>query len=131
MTTSAHKIRNHLRTRGEEWVEVTPPLVLYWWRLLNEAVFNGILPIPTKVHCRNFHDGSFGWCKVHKRSPRVEYGIRRELDTRFTFMEILAHEMVHHYEWITYKKVSHGKNFFSWEHILMTTVGLPLNTIIE
>lgn len=127
------RIRTHLRKRGDTYCVVTESLVLHWWHLLNFAVFGSMLSPPKKIEIRNFHEGTYGWCKPYGRKTNgdVCLGIRREMDDRHTFLTVLSHEMVHQYQWQVDKKMTHGSTFYDWEDHLKRTVGLPLNEYID
>lgn len=108
-------------------------MVLFWWRLLNFAVFGGKLREPKRIDLKNFHKGVLGYCKPYGRKEKrdVSIGMRREYDDRITFITVLAHEMVHQYEWVEHKRMTHGQNFYAWEHKVKHAVGLPLNEYVE
>ena len=130
------KIKKHLRRNGDNLIEVTPDVVMYWWRLLNEAIFNNELRPPKKVVCRNFRDGNLGFCVTGKRGRSkkdpVVLGVRRELEDRRMFLEVLSHEMVHQYEKQTNGRMSHGVTYFySWASTIQRTIGLPLRKLID
>lgn len=127
------RIRKHLKSKGEEVCEVTEPMVMFWWRLLNFAIFGGKLPEPKRIVLKNFHHETLGWCQPFGRKTQrdVAIGMRREYEDRSIFLTVLAHEMVHQYEWFSGKAMSHGKNFYYWEHKVKHAVGLPLNEYVE
>lgn len=123
------KIRSHLRNRGDHGdFEVTPALIMYWWRHINDAIFDGQLSTPYKVLVRKFnHNDTLGTCQgwgSSKKRPIV-LEMKAEFDDKEMFMAILAHEMVHQWEQQTHGRMTHGKNFFGWEDKLKQ-LGLPL-----
>ena len=129
------RIKKHLKKRGEDLLEVTPELVMYWWHVLNNALFYGILIPPKKIHCRNFRDGTrgwitYGWCSS-KSPDKVEIGIRRELEDRKQFMVVLVHEMVHQYELTTIGEMGHGETFYEWAPMIKRVLNLPLSEYVE
>lgn len=123
------KIKRHLVNRGDrDDFEVTPSLVMYWWRELNEAIFDGKLNPPAQVIVKHHLKEAWAWCEgggFSKRVP-VNYAFQRKYDDKEMFLTILAHEMVHHWEQQTTGRMSHGKNFFKWEERLKQ-VGIPLD----
>ena len=130
------KIKKHLRRKGEDWIEVTPDIVMYWWRVLNEAIFNDELRPPKKIVCRNFQNGDLGFCQTGRRNRSkkdpVFLGIRRELEDRNMFIEVVAHEMVHQHQQQTTGRMSHGlTHFYSWADTIQRTIGLPLREKID
>lgn len=130
------RVTDLLQKKGDSSdLNITPTLVLHWWRQLNLAIFQGMLRAPVKVHCRKFHNGDWGWCspKRYKAGSNIYdkdviIGIRKNLDDWYTFLTVLAHEMVHQYQWVYYGRMSHGKKqFYAWAKVLQETVGLPLH----
>jgi len=114
-------------------IEVTPSFVLYWWHMLNHALFDGILYPPTKIHCRNFHDGSYGWCLIDKdkNTDDVELGLRRLFESRKQFITVLVHEMVHQHEWVYNRDIDHKDCFYSWKSHIKRILNLPLTEFID
>lgn len=127
------RIRNHLEKKGDEVCVVSEFMVIFWWRLLNNAVFCGKLREPKRIELRNFHGDTLGWCKPYGRIAErdVSIGMRREYDDRITFLTVLAHEMVHQHEWHSGRAMSHGQRFYDWENKVKHAVGLPLNEYVE
>lgn len=127
------KIKQHVRSKGEKAdFELTESFCLYWWHRLNEAVFDGMLTPPVRFELRNFRD-SLGWCmpwRPNAKKQRVIIGMSTDILERREFLCILAHEMVHQWEWEVANKwetnIAHGERFFSWRGKLRMRVGLPL-----
>jgi len=130
-TEARTRIKNHLRNRGDHNdFHITPHFVLYWWRICNKALFDGKLPLPRDVIIKNFKHEMYGYCEGDKRKNSVSLGIRAGIDSRRCFLTVLVHEMVHHWEFITYGRMSHGKNFYAWEKRVKRYLGLNLNEYI-
>ena len=112
---------------------MSEPLVTAWWNTINTAVFNDELPRPTRFEFRNFHHEIQGVCRPFGRCENgdVVISLRREYDTRNTFLTVLIHEMVHQHQWYTDKRMHHGKTFYEWEHRVKTATGLPLNEYVD
>lgn len=131
-TIAARKrIKTHLNKRGADGIDITPSFALYWWYQLNVAVFWGILYPPKKIICKNFRDGSFGWTSPVTGSYDVEMGIRREMEDRRQFLTVLVHEMVHQYEWVYHRKMTHGQSFYEWAPLIKRELNLPLSQYID
>jgi hypothetical protein len=125
------RITDHLHNRGHQSVfNVTPNLVMYWWKLLNWAVFRGKLTPPAQIICRNFRDGTLGYC-APCHTDDVHIGLRRQFDDREQFLTVLVHEMVHQYQWVTFNKMSHGLTFNSWRIHIGRAIGLPLSEYVD
>lgn len=121
------RILKHLEKRGDDSsFTVTPDLVLYWWKLLNKAVFNDQLLTPRKIICRRFHD-DWGWCIPLSKKGNVHIGINSEHHDRKHFLETLSHEMVHQWQWTKVGEMTHGKSFYQWKPVLKQALTLPLD----
>lgn len=126
------KIKKHLKLNGEKYnFEVTPSLVMYWWHIFNHAIFDSKLIPPQQIECRNFHDGTLGWCRGYVSNRNVKMGLRRKFTSKRVFLTVLVHEMVHQWEQLTNEKMTHGKNFYFWKPIIQVHVGLPLSEFVE
>lgn len=117
----------HLEKRGDEPVTVTPDIVRYWCRVLNFAVFDGIMPLPHKIVCREFKNGFVGWCEGHNYSKDVDIGIKTSLPSRRLMISTIVHEMVHQWQWIHTRTITHGQSFLQWRHIVRRRLGLKLD----
>lgn len=125
------RIKKHVRERGGRCdFEVTPQFVLFWWHKLNSAVFDNKLTPPKKIEIRNFRD-CWGWCKTYKTKPDIVLGITSDMWDRKTFLTVLVHEMVHQHEHQTYKKMSHGQNFYYWQDKIKRNIGLSLSEYVD
>ncbi len=136
------KIKAHIRRKGENCdFEITESFALYWWHLLNDVIFDGYLTPPVAFEIKNFRDCG-GWCKPHQwnrlnqpHDRRVKIGLLREYWDRKTFLIVLAHEMVHQWEWEVdadwSDKVEHGKGFFAWKNKIKYRTGLPLDRTVD
>jgi len=139
VTKAQRQIRKVLKSQNSDKIQVTPDLVLRWWRQLNVAVFDSKLRAPVKITCDILEDGEWGWTKpvpyIRGSSvftKDVEIGIHTDVDDWQTFLTVLAHEMVHQYEWVYASRLSHGpKHFYSWKPILQERVGLSLDKYID
>lgn len=128
-TEAQDKVRSHLTRRGKQFVNVTEPLVRYWWRICNVALFGGKLYSPQQVIIKQFKD-CYGYCKCISKDV-VHIGISSDVGTRKLFLTALVHEMVHQWEHQTYGRMGHGKRFYAWQRRVHTYLGLDLNIDID
>jgi hypothetical protein len=99
-----------------------------WWNLLNVALFDSKLIPPRKIIVKAFRN-NYGWCYPLATKGHVYLGINSEFFDRKTFIAVLAHEMIHQWQWTdesAHGQTSHGKTFYQWEHTLQSTLGLSL-----
>lgn len=90
------------------------------YNLLNRTVFNGQLTRP-KLVIRNYKKNFWGECegtKVGGKHVCKVIRLHRCLRSSKMFIRIMAHEMVHQWEYEKgpYNKMTHGKRtFYSWK----------------
>jgi hypothetical protein len=97
-----------------------------WWNLLNHALFNGKLISPHKIIVRTFRN-DYGFCQPMSKKGKVRLGINSEFGDRKEFIAVLAHEMIHQWQWTEIGEMTHGLTFWQWEPILKKTLNLPLH----
>ncbi len=94
------------------------------WEALNRSVFRGQLVRPEKFIVRDYDEAKWpywGECeglqRGHRYGPYYTKAIR--LQQRWPnfkkFISVMAHEMVHQWEWEKLGTMTHGKSFFAWE----------------
>lgn len=104
--------------------------------LLNKSIFNNKLPRP-RFKVRRLHK-AWGECVgfwIPKTNPEIRYSeisINYKYPSPQMFIATLAHELVHHWQWITIGEMTHGKSFSKWkpifhEHCIPLTSGLKKN----
>ena len=84
---------------------------------LNKAIFKSKLPPASEI---NFEIGNitlkwWGYCEYNKSGFKIK--LLPEYVNRKFFIAILAHEMVHVWEQVTYSRMTHGPNFFGFKEI--------------
>jgi hypothetical protein len=110
---------------------VTNDAVKYWFRIINHEVWNDKLPMFNTIHIRPFVK-NWAMCIEDTDNPN-ETKYRLSIDIEFPsfqlFLNVLAHEMVHLYQF-TQKDESehHGDSFWKWEFILKSH-GLTLSEV--
>ena len=115
----AEKIKQHIKEHGHETnFEVTESMCLYWWRRLNNAAFDSKLKSPIRFECKNYRH-EWGWVypwRKNRNERRVRIGMGTQFRSREHFFMVLAHEMVHQWEWeiarLSWPRVTkHGSYF--------------------
>ena len=105
---------------------------ILWFKRINESVFLGKLPeINNYVIKKNLYfDNHPSWAYYYRSLEYVKEAdnpyskskfipgstivFSQEFPTKKFFIEIFAHELVHHYQFINGKPLGHGKSFFHW-----------------
>ncbi len=99
-----------------------------WWNLLNKALFDGKLLPPQKITVKNYR-AVHGNCWPMAEKGHVHLQINSEFMDRKEFIAILAHEMIHQWQWTDESakgKMTHGDTFWQWESTLKRVLNLPL-----
>lgn len=87
-----------------------------WFNVLNRELFNNSLPQLDEIDIR-WRRKAHAWYDYDEARPG--YGTSRLLmnkryKSKQFFVEVLAHEMVHHYQYIYNEDIGHGSSFFKW-----------------
>ena len=95
------------------------------WESLNRAIFYGQLSFPKSISVRNYKTVDWwGECEGRHNGSRCGPNYTRIIrlqshwPNKKKFITVLAHEMVHQWEWEKLGTMSHGKDFFSWQEKL-------------
>lgn len=81
-----------------------------WFRILNKEVFKNKLPQVGEIDIR-WRRKALAWY-VPQKNGRLEMD-KRYRSKRF-FVQVLAHELIHHYQYMNGHTVAHNEEFFKW-----------------
>jgi hypothetical protein len=87
------------------------------WRNINRNVFNNELKMPSfrLVYTKAF----WGECQgVLEDQTQVKMKINKSFLSKRLFINTMAHEMVHQWEWLVNENMTHGPQFFLWREQL-------------
>lgn len=107
---------------------VTVPKITYWFRIINKLIFRGELKPFASIKIVN-HRKAYGYCFGDHDlfgEPFCWLSIRPKFSSLSMFLEILAHEMVHAYQFQDEGRITHGKTFLIW-HDKFKKYGLNLS----
>lgn len=99
------KLRMYVAFKGHTPVRVTKHLVRYWWKILNQVVFDGKLPPARKIDLM-FSPDVFAWA-IPSTNGQIDLHIQNMFLERTTFLTVLIHEMVHAWEYMTRGKMGY------------------------
>lgn len=106
--------------------------ISYWFNLINKEVFDGTIPKFNEVEITRLH-GAWGNCigkgGTHNREKICNLQINHHTKSKHHLVEILAHEMVHSWQWHHLHDMDHGPTFFKWKPRLAKH-GIPLSVVI-
>lgn len=100
-----------------------------WFYILNEQIFGGKLP-QTKLSVKRLQEGFHAFYHYHKKSVNTdtEIEMHNSFDNKKLFVEILTHEMIHHFQHTYDEPVGHGPSFTAWRDNLKLK-GLTLHKV--
>ena len=101
---------------------------LYWWKIINVALFKDKLYPPREFEIKENKD--WGFCKAHT-NREVTIGLCQKLPTREMFLATLIHEMVHQWEHETYGRMGHGTRYQTWVKRVAKELGLDIHSDID
>ena len=83
------------------------------FRQINRQVFNNELEMPKfrLVYSKEFWGECVG--SIDNQTS-VTIKMNKSFLSRRLFINTMAHEMVHQWEWLNYENMTHGKTFFLW-----------------
>jgi hypothetical protein len=87
------------------------------FRSINRNVFNNELKMPSfrLIYTKAF----WGECQgVEGDTTQVKMKINKSFLSKRLFINTIAHEMVHQWEWLTNENMTHGPQFFLWRQQL-------------
>ncbi len=113
-------------SRAKEPFKPTKKKLWYWFNKINAEVFEGKLKKFRKVQflkCRTMWAISYGvqiWSKTKKKQYlHTDLIIKDSFRTEKQFVDVLAHEMVHHWQWSHSEAgMTHGQTFWMWKEAL-------------
>lgn len=89
-----------------------------WFSIINKEIFDNQLMKFTNIEIRRRHGcwGETEGCET-QTTRFSKLSLNHYFKSKKHFIEVLAHEMVHHYQW-TYQKdeMTHGETFFAWKN---------------
>lgn len=103
--------------------------VITWFNILNEQVFGNKLKPLTEMYVKRhngFHAFFHYWPKSENCEPEIS--MNTTFKTKKLFVEILAHEMIHYFQYSYNEPLGHGPTFWAWRDNLQLK-GLTLHKV--
>lgn len=98
--------------------ETTEEDCLLWFRILNREVFNNQLPPVSEISIGRRRGTYAFYTKItDTKNPSYLYtklSMNRKYKSKQFFVEVLAHELIHHYQTINNQPLGHGPTFLTW-----------------
>lgn len=87
-----------------------------WFRILNRELFDNSLPQIHEIDIR-WRRGAHAWYDYDETKPGTGASkllMNKRYKSKQFFVEVLAHEMVHHYQYTYNEEMGHGSSFLKW-----------------
>lgn len=86
-----------------------------WFNILNRELFDNTLPPVDEIDIR-WRRNAHAYYDYDETKPNgiCKLLMNKKYKSKQFFVEVLAHEMVHHYQYINGEKMGHGPSFTKW-----------------
>lgn len=91
-----------------------------WFRILNRELFDNQLPPLDQIEIKR-RKGIYAIYECYDEEcdgVRHRITMRDKFKSKKMFVEVLAHEMVHHYQNLNDQPLGHGRTFLRWRKVL-------------
>lgn len=112
------KLQKLLDETNDQLFETTQDDCQKWFRILNRELFNNALAPLDEIDIR-WRRGAHAYYEswIDTKDPSYQYTklcMNKRYKSKKFFVEVLAHELVHHYQFLSEGKASHGESFIGW-----------------
>jgi hypothetical protein len=86
-----------------------------WFNILNRELFNNTLPPVNEIDIR-WRRGAYAYYDYDEKKQNgiCKLLMNKRYKSKKFFVEVLSHEMVHHYQYINNEEMGHGSSFMKW-----------------
>lgn len=84
-----------------------------WFAIINAEIFKNTLPKIDEIDIR-WRRKKFAAYEAHKKTGKTKLLISKRYRSKKFFVEILAHELIHHHQFIFSEPMGHGPSFQRW-----------------
>lgn len=89
-----------------------------WFHILNEQIFGGLLEPVEKIFISNHKNYGDVYALYYyddkSRGKPAKISLCKTFESKKMFVEILAHEMIHHFQYTHDEPLGHGPSFMAW-----------------
>ena len=122
MKRSPEYYNNRRRLKSLEYTDkryrTTVESAWEWFHILNEQIFGGLLEPVEKISISDHKKYGDVYALYHyddkDRKQPAKISLCKTFDDEKTFVEILAHEMIHHFQYSYDEPLGHGPSFLAW-----------------
>lgn len=105
-------------TKDNKTYRVTPEVAWEWYNILNEQIFGNLLEPVSEIYIYN-HDDVYAYYHYWNNSDPKKKPSYMSFDKKFKdekfFVEVLGHEMIHHFQHTNKETLGHGPSFLAWQ----------------
>lgn len=98
--------------------ETTEEDVRYWFHVINREIFDNQLTFPDAVDIR-WRRRSYAYHVVEWKNDNslknTTLCMSKKYKSKRFMIQVLAHEMIHHWQALTGEPLGHGPSFLQWE----------------
>lgn len=115
MAKRKSKLSKLLQTNEAYEYETTIEDCEEWFNILNRELFKNSLPPVDEIDIR-WRRGAYAYYDYdeNKINGICKLLMNKRYKSKQFFVEVLAHEMVHHYQYIYNEEMGHGSSFLKW-----------------
>lgn len=114
MAKRRSKLSKLLQTNEAYEYETTIEDCQEWFNILNRELFDNSLPNVDEIDVRWRRQAHAYYDYAVKRNGPCKLLMNKKYKSKQFFVEVLAHEMVHHYQYINGERMGHGSSFMKW-----------------
>ena len=110
------KLEKVINENCELTYETTTEDCQKWFNILNRELFDNALPQISEIDIR-WRRGAHAWYDYDEKKlsqDTTKLLMNKRYKSKKFFIEVLSHEMVHHYQYVNNEEVGHGSSFFKW-----------------
>jgi hypothetical protein len=107
------KLAKLLSTKEHYEYETTVEDCQKWFNILNRELFNESLPPVSEIDIR-WRRGAYAWYECDDKQDMAKLLMNKRYKSKQFFVEVLAHEMIHHYQYVYNEEIGHGSSFLKW-----------------
>ena len=89
-----------------------------WFHILNQQIFGGLLEPVKKIflskHKKYGDVYALYYYNCKKRGKPSKISMCKTFENEKMFVEVLAHEMIHHFQYTYNEPIGHGPSFDAW-----------------
>lgn len=121
MSRQKSKLAKLLRSDNDNVYETTEYACRYWFNILNKEIFNEQLTPVNEIDirwrrlCYAFYE-----YEANKKSRSYGYSkiaMNKKYQSKKFFVNVLLHEMIHHYQALYDEPMGHGPSFEKWKEV--------------